>query len=202
MNLLSVYLTLIVQLVITFLIVYYMPDETHSIWTSLLYVVLIVVVVVLILISKKTSIKLMLFILFSVVSGLFMSGYISSKKNRSTVKRILVGAISIFVCFSTLGFLVTYMGINLSWMGYILFSVLMSSLVWLLVMFIFFEPRDTSKIHKVWMWLVMVLFSLYIVYDTNMMLDKTKNGDNFVDVSLGFYLDFMNIFSIMMRRIK
>jgi FtsH-binding integral membrane protein len=39
-----------------------------------------------------------------------------------------------------------------------------------------------------------MLFSVYIVYDTNIILQRDYGGD-FISASLAYYLDIINIFS-------
>jgi FtsH-binding integral membrane protein len=43
-----------------------------------------------------------------------------------------------------------------------------------------------------------VLFSIYIIYDTNNILQKNYYGD-FITASLDYYLDILNLFSLMSR---
>jgi FtsH-binding integral membrane protein len=40
----------------------------------------------------------------------------------------------------------------------------------------------------------LLLFSVYVVYDTNSILQRNYNGD-FITASLDYYLDILNIFS-------
>jgi FtsH-binding integral membrane protein len=53
--------------------------------------------------------------------------------------------------------------------------------------------KGYSMMHKVISVFSLCLFSLYIVYDTNTILQKNYNGD-FISASLAYYLDIINIF--------
>ena len=50
-----------------------------------------------------------------------------------------------------------------------------------------------SQIHRYLTAIGLVLFSVYIVYDTNTILQKDYYGD-FITASLDYYLDIINIF--------
>jgi FtsH-binding integral membrane protein len=43
----------------------------------------------------------------------------------------------------------------------------------------------------------LIIFSIYIVYDTNTILQRDYSGD-FISASLNYYLDLINIFSALL----
>jgi FtsH-binding integral membrane protein len=52
---------------------------------------------------------------------------------------------------------------------------------------------NTNIFHKLLLLFGLILFSIFIVYDTNIILNKNYKGD-YIDASLDFYLSFVNLF--------
>ena len=55
-----------------------------------------------------------------------------------------------------------------------------------------------DKYHKILIIIGLVIFSMLIVYNTNIIL--LKNNVNVIDASLDFYLSFVNIFMHLLGR--
>ena len=53
---------------------------------------------------------------------------------------------------------------------------------------------QSSLLYKIIVVSLLMLFSVYIVYDTNNILQRDYSGD-FITASLDYYLDIINIFS-------
>jgi FtsH-binding integral membrane protein len=53
---------------------------------------------------------------------------------------------------------------------------------------------QSSLLYKIIVVSLLMLFSVYIVYDTNQILQRDYSGD-FITASLDYYLDIINIFS-------
>jgi FtsH-binding integral membrane protein len=189
-----VYLTLLLQLAITFSVIYINPKASPSTTEMIVCAISIFVLVIAIILIKNTTVKFILFLVFSMVTGFFLKA-VTSHRHITNVNRVLISAIGVFVVFSVVGVILSYMGINLGWMGIILLCLLLASIVWSMVVFIFFDPKETSQTYKWVMWFGIIVFSLYVVYDTNRLLIGRKTDEDFVDHSLGFYLDFINIFT-------
>jgi FtsH-binding integral membrane protein len=56
---------------------------------------------------------------------------------------------------------------------------------------------QSSLLKKIIVISSLILFSVYIVYDTNSILQRNYNGD-FITASLNYYLDVINIFSALL----
>lgn len=194
--LVSVYATMIVQLAITFLIVYQFRNHPKlskaTKQSALLYLLLTFgLILILTLVPMPIWLKVIVFGLFAVVIGGMMH-QVTLFVSKEMVNQALVGAIGIFIGMSVLALVLAYAGIDLGWIGLFLFGALVGLTIASLVMFFIDTPKD-SPIRKFLLWFGLVLFSIYITYETNIMLQPWYDRD-FVDAAIGLYLDFINVF--------
>jgi hypothetical protein len=63
----------------------------------------------------------------------------------------------------------------------------------LLLLFILFNMFAGEIANKLIAMVGILLFSMYVVYDTNKILQRDYKGD-FISASLDYYLDFLNLF--------
>jgi FtsH-binding integral membrane protein len=187
----NVFLTLIAQLLITFVVVYslrYYPQVTEllrNLWFSLLLFVICIILIFFIASPYSIPIRLFCFTLFSIVFGVLLS-YLN-RVSPAILTSALAGTIGIFVVMFIAGFILTSYGYNLTWLGVILFiSLLMLIIVQLLSLC--FGVGDTTR--KIQLYIGLVIFSLYILFDT---FDVVKRKD-FIDGAMSYYLDIINIF--------
>jgi FtsH-binding integral membrane protein len=60
------------------------------------------------------------------------------------------------------------------------------------------DSMDFTKMNTILNWFATILFSFYVAYDTQRLKDKTvQRGKDYVDASLGLFLDILNLFSAM-----
>ena len=83
------------------------------------------------------------------------------------------------------GFMTVQLGLNLQFMGLILFFGLLTLLIVRL-----FRPGDKSYAK-----IGVLIFMLYIVYDTNQILQRNYGGD-FVSATLDYFIDIINLLSL------
>ena len=134
------------------------------------------------------------FILFSLFSGAFgiILGYRKSGLDPNIIKSALLGTASIFVLMFTFGLALIASGIKLGLtfgLG-LLFALLFLTILSIVQFFI----AESSFLKKILVIGSLMLFSLYIMFDTNSILQRNYNGD-FITASLDYYLDIINIFS-------
>jgi FtsH-binding integral membrane protein len=190
-----IFANLIVQLGITYYVMEKINIDPNNKNTSLyriLAVVLILVLVISIVILPLPS--WLKFIIFSITSALW--GYIFSKLRlvvgEETIKMAVIGAISIFALMFAFGVGLIVSGIKLGFkFGLILFELLTFLIIVRIVQI--FIPT-TSLIKKIITVFSLLLFSIYIIYDTNSILQRNYNGD-FIRASMDYYLDILNIFT-------
>jgi FtsH-binding integral membrane protein len=155
------------------------------------YVAIFVIILILAFITMPPWLKFILFSLFSTAFGVIL-GYRKSGIDPAIVKSALVGTASIFVTMFTFGVALIASGIKL---GFKFGLGLLIALFFLIIVTIvqFFIPTS-SLLKKILVIGSLMVFSLYIMYDTNNILQRNYYGD-FITASLDYYLDIINIFS-------
>lgn len=190
-------ITLVIQLYIT----YYVSenfdiekDEDPKTFNPKLiaaYITAFILILILALITMPPELKFILFSLFSCAFGVIL-GYRKSLYDPNTIKTAYIGTISIFVSMFAFGVALIASNIRLGYMfGLTLFFALLFLLIISIVQFFIIQ---SSFLYKILVICSLMLFSVYIVYDTNSILQRDYGGD-FISASLAYYLDIINIFS-------
>lgn len=155
------------------------------------YISAFVLILILAFITMPAWLKFVLFSLFSYAFGVIL-GYRKSGVDPNIVKSALLGTGSIFVFMFAFGVALIASGIKLGLtFGLGLFFALLFLLIISIVQFFIFNSSFLKKIIVIGS---LMLFSLYIMFDTNSILQRNYNGD-FITASLDYYLDIINIFS-------
>jgi len=155
------------------------------------YVAAFVIILILAFITMPPWLKFILFSLFSTAFGVIL-GYRKSGVDPAIIKSALVGTGSIFVAMFAFGLALIASGIKLGLrFGLGLFFALLFLLIVSIVQIFIAESSFLKKIIVI---ASLMIFSLYIMYDTNSILQRNYNGD-FITASLDYYLDIINIFS-------
>jgi|UniRef100_A0A6C0CB53 FtsH-binding integral membrane protein len=190
-------ITLVIQLYIT----YYVSEnfdiekdeDTKTFNPKLIaaYITAFILILILALITMPPELKFILFSLFSCAFGIIL-GYRKSLYDPNTIKTAYIGTISIFVSMFTFGVALIASNIRLGYMfGLTMFFALLFLLIISIVQFFIIQ---SSFLYKILVICSLMLFSVYIVYDTNIILQRDYGGD-FISASLAYYLDIINIFS-------
>ena len=189
-----VFSTLLFQACVTTLVVYYLNKEkvinleNYNLLFSFMILIVFILLIFGIIVVKSFRMKFILFTLFSITQGVFLS-----LLTRYLSDEVIMSALfsSIFILFIIFGFITVYFRIDLSWMGIILFLFLVFMIV-LNIVSIFIPQTEEQK--KKLIILGIMLFSSYIVYDTNILLLKDKNMDCIMG-ALNYYIDLINLFT-------
>ena len=120
-------------------------------------------------------------VIFSIVSFITGMTYHITKDLREAMLEM----IGIFIAMVIAGFITVHFGLNLRLMGLILFFGLLTLLIVRL-----FRPGDKSYAK-----IGVLIFMLYIVYDTNQILQRNYGGD-FVSATLDYFIDIINLLSL------
>lgn len=126
---------------------------------------------------------------FSVLLGL-MSIAASKAVSPESIKVAIVATAALFVALSIFGGILLGFGIDLSFMQFALSVALIALLIIFIVMIFIKVPR---KVYKAVLVLSIVLFSIYIAFDTNVILQK--GFDDPVLAATSLFLDAINIFT-------
>jgi FtsH-binding integral membrane protein len=139
---------------------------------------------------KSPWLKFILFSLFSFLQGLFIAS-IKNEVNSEMIQTAIMGVISIFTFMFTFGLALIGFGVYLTnTFGFFLFGALLLLLIFQVIsMFL----GTASAMKKGFAGIGLLLFSIFIVYDTNKMLQRNYKGD-FITASMDYYLDILNIF--------
>lgn len=190
----SVYATLAVQLVITALVSAYLrkrPDIYAKVrpWWPLWFVLSIGVILLLSLVSLPLVIQIPLVVVFSILLGITL---LASDKRipPELIRAALLSTATIFVVMTAVAFILAAAGINLAFMGFVLFMILLALVITYIVLL--FVPVQKTTL-KVILTIGMVLFTIYIAFDTNIIL-QGEYGGNFIAAAMSLYLDTVNLF--------
>ena len=187
--LILVFANLIAQLGIT----YYVMERTTNIKISStpLFIAQLIILFVMILVPMPEFIKFLLFCLFSYTWGLALSK-LKKEYNSDMINVAIQGALTVFAVFVVAGITLIAGGINL---GYKFGAILFWSLLALIVAnLIFILGASMNQAHKILSFIGIILFAMYVMYDTNIILQRNYYGD-FVTASMDYYLDILNLFT-------
>jgi FtsH-binding integral membrane protein len=190
--LLQVFGNLIFQLLVTFIIAFNVKSKLleNNINYWLLIALTFIIIICLALIPMHPFLKFILFTLFSASWG-FLLTIIKETKSEEVIKTALIGTLSIFVVMFLIGLFLLSSGIKFDYkVGGILLCILFITIIALIVMTFM---KTYSLYHKSIACFILILFSFYVIYDTNIILQRNYIGD-FVTASLDYYLDILNIF--------
>jgi FtsH-binding integral membrane protein len=133
--------------------------------------------------------RLLCFSILSVSYGVILS-YLTLFISPDIIKLALLGTGAIFASMFSIGLLLILSGIEL---GYQWGLFLFFSLLFYMLFHFFARFYNVPASHKTIMAVGILIFSLYIVYDTNQILQRNYYGD-FITASVDYYLDIINIF--------
>jgi FtsH-binding integral membrane protein len=190
--LLMVFSNLIVQLGITyyFMINYKDNDKDNKgIYWPLVGAQLFIIFI-LALVPMPSWLKFILFSIFSACFGIMFS-ILNSVVSKAVVQTAIFGTMSIFGLMFLFGAVMVMFGIQL---GYQFASFLFCALLLLIIIrIVVLFMGKSSMVMKGLALAGLVLFSLYVIYDTNHILQRDYSGD-FITASLDYYFDILNIF--------
>lgn len=197
--LLKVFMTLLLQLGVSFYTMY-VSKSTEELrlfarrYILTISIIQIAIILVLAFLPLPILPKLFVFTLFSVLNGLLTPLYVPNLSTDDVIDSALQTTF-LFVSMIIVGLVVVYFGIDVGFfeLGLGIMSIMM--LVWGIYI-VFFQSRDSKRQRDNMTWyrnLSILLFALYIVYDTYNILRVDYGGD-FVTAAFDYYLDVFNIF--------
>jgi len=194
-----IFLTLISQILITIAMVYIFrkyPNVTTSLrvwyWYLLILILLILLTIGIVMI-QSIPLKFVFFTILSCIFGIILSDL--DKVPRQVINAAIFGTLGIFIMMFLAGTIITSYGYDLSWMSGILLVSLLGLIIGMIACSMF-EVDSTT--HKVYIYLSLIIYSIFILYDTNIILNKKLKGD-FVTGAFSYYLDILNLFLNLIR---
>jgi FtsH-binding integral membrane protein len=156
----------------------------------LLFFLQLIIIFVLALVPMPAWLKFIIFSIFSASFGISLS-YVKNMVSPGLIQTALAGTMGIFTAMFLLGLLLIMFGIQLG-LGFglfLFFSLLLLIIIQVVAMFAGSESYPTKAFALV----SLILFSLFIIYDTNTILQREYYGD-FITASMDYYLDILNVF--------
>ena len=187
--LIAVFSNLIVQLGITYwTMMHYPVSKQPKFW---LIIAQFALIFVLAFVTMPSWIKFILFSTFSFIWGILFSSYRENPAYSGLIQFAVTGTAGIFAAMIAIGALLILFGVQLG-LGVasgLFFALLLLIIVQLVSIF----TTNYSPLKRWFSGFALVLFSLYIIYDTNHILQRNYYGD-FITASMDYYLDIINIF--------
>ena len=196
--LVKIFANLIFQLGITYYVMEKKPNQASNNENNpqnkkIMYQFLfggILIIIILAFVPIPSWIKFLLFSLFSYLTGRLLT-IVKSTTTNDTINTVLLGTISVFGVMFALGIVLIAFGIKLGIRTLLFLLTCLLLLIFIQIVFVF--SGTTYKTQKYVAFFGLILFSLYVIYDTNKILQRNYYGD-FITASLDYYLDIINIF--------
>jgi FtsH-binding integral membrane protein len=187
-----VFANLIVQLGITYYVMENSKNEKEKIDIKLWIVLVIGLFALIFVISLDLPLwlKTIIFTIFSSLIGYILS-FLRNRVDPVIIKTAIFGTMGIFGSMFLFGLAMILCGVELTqrFGGWLLLILLLYIIVQIVTMFM----GNYSTFVKGILVFGLGLFSVFIVYDTNQILQKDYYGD-FITASMDYYLDIINIF--------
>ena len=189
----QVYIILAIQLAITYIVAKYLRENQKVYNFAMKFFIPLLIMPFIIIFAFPfcpPNLKFALFCVFSFIFGILSlsaSQYIS----KEIIEVALISTIGVFLAMTIVGLGLASIGIDLSFMGYILLGALIGLIIVRLVLLFINVSSETYKNVATFS---VILFSIFVGFDTNRMLQKNYDIGA-IDTAMGFYLDFENLFS-------
>jgi modulator of FtsH protease len=144
--------------------------------------------------------KYALFLLFLIAAGQLLNPLVDRLEAKGVLRQVLILVSGVFLGMTALAFYDTkgrFIG-----MGPYLFAGLVGLIVAEVIGIVLglteaIGPKTFQSMNQVFAWIGSGLFTLYVAYDTQVMRKRAlqKGTPDYVDASLGLYLDILNLFS-------
>jgi FtsH-binding integral membrane protein len=162
----------------------------------ILEAILAFVILWIILLMKPGPIKYILAIFFATLVGQLMTSLVKRLEDKKTLDNVLVIVAGIFLAMTAVGF---YDNQNILGFGVYLFAALIGLIIARIALIIGSvggaPSQSISSINTILSWFATVLFSIYVAYDTQRLKEESRlSKKDYVNSSLGLFLDFINLF--------
>lgn len=188
-----IFANLITQLGITYYVMTntkVTKDDKNKLKFLLLFIIYFIIAYVLVMVPMPSWLKFILFSGFSYISGILLALFKLRINDDDLINMAMLGSIGIFAIMFLIGAFLLATGIQLGWKtGLFLFI----SLLILIIARIFSWFHKSTMLVKTLSAIGIIIFSGYVIYDTNVILQRNYYGD-FITASLDYYIDIISIF--------
>ena len=200
-----IFVNLIVQLGITYYIMMNnnlfnkdkegKEDKQKNMWFRIFLCVILLVLVFVINIPMPIWMRFMVFSIISTIIGLLFSN-LKNIYGVDIIKAAIFSTLGIFVTLLIIGIIIVSFGIKLGFKTLLFLTGALLLLIITKIIFMFAGSYSSSM--KTFAVIGLTLFACFIIYDTNVILQRDYAGD-FVTASLDYYLDIINLFTNVLR---
>lgn len=187
-------------------ITYYVMNRANNPNINIILMFILSVIIIIILSTFHEKIpapaQFLLFTLFSYLFGLlFYQVKQINQYSQELINEVILSTISVFISMAIVGFLLLSMGIRLGFKVWIvlfvgLLSIIISRIILILTKTTPDNIEKQNTQHRLLSSFGILLFSAYVIYDTNIILQGTYYKKNeHIRAALSYYLDFVNLFS-------
>jgi FtsH-binding integral membrane protein len=188
--LLLTFSNLILQLGITYYFMETYKEKLSTYQIVGIWIAIFSLIIIIGFIPMPMWVKFILFTIFSSLFGIILSS-LKNEVSEQLIQFAVLGTMSIYFTMFLIGVILILFGIQLSlWVGLLLFYFLLSLILFQIISIFL---GNISQTHQIYGILGVILFSFYIIYDTNYILQRNYFGD-FITASMDYYLDILNVF--------
>jgi FtsH-binding integral membrane protein len=186
--LILVFANLIVQLGITYYVMKKTNTNPYGQWP--LFIAQFIIIYVIIMVPMPPALKFVIFSILSYTLGISLSN-LKKKYNEQLIDVAIQGALSVFGIMMAAAITLIAFGIQLSnKFGNFLFWALIALIIARIVILC----KGLTTAHKVISYIGILLFALFVLYDTQQILRRDYSED-FITASMDYYLDILNLFT-------
>jgi FtsH-binding integral membrane protein len=200
-----IFVNLIVQLGITYYIMMNnnlfnkdkdgKEDKNKNMWFRIFLIIILFVLIFVINIPMPIWMRFIVFSIISTIIGVLFSNF-KNVYGVDIIKAAIFSTLGIFVTLLIVGIIIVSFGVKL---GLKTMLFLLGALLLLIITkIIFMFAGNYSTYVKTFAVIGLLLFACFIIYDTNVILQRDYQGD-FVTASLDYYLDIINIFTNVLQ---
>jgi len=194
--LLQIFTNLIFQILVTFVIFYNLKVDfvNNNLYLILLLIAEFAIIFIFSFYQMPIFFKFLLMTLFSAIWGLI---FIRLKNHvpKEVIKTAILGVLGIFIGMFLFGLLLVGFGVYLDYKFALALLGILILLIIVTIVLIFMH--QFNHYYKGIAVIIILMFSLFIIYDTNNILYGSSNDP--IGASMDYYLDIMNIFTALVN---
>jgi uncharacterized protein len=170
---------------------------TSNPYILLVEALLSLVLIWIVLMLEPGPVKYVLAIAFAALLGQILTKFVKKLEDKKTLDDVLITVAGIFLAMTAVGF---YDNQNILGFGVYLFAGLIGLIlarIMLILGLLGGAPSESiSSINTALSWFGTILFTVYVAYDTQRMKeDARKKKKDYINSSMGLFLDAINLFT-------
>jgi FtsH-binding integral membrane protein len=172
------------------------PLFKQSLKTLIVENIFALIILFILMYSRPGPLKYALFLVFCILIGQILSTGVKLAKKKGTLRTVLASVAGIFIAMSAVGFIDNQ---NLLGFSTYLFAALIGLILARVVSIALYisesKPRDLENTDNILSWVSTILFALFVAYDTQLLKQRQQKPYDYINSSLGLFLDIINLFT-------